>query len=209
MQIIIQAVVLRRIAQEPTTLSLYTERFGRIEVRDVSSRKQWHEVSVGDICYATLEQRGKTWFLNYLESVVTYSLNADSQTFFWHHHLLDMYFYYVPLEQPGDRLFVLLATVLQVSRGSDLVFKLFMAHFFALLGYFVPEEIMWYRSVLAQLELLAIQSSPAATIDDIDCDYESVLQLDAWLKITVSQHDHFRYLKTPQFLPQLYCTVGV
>jgi len=209
MQIIIQAVVLRRIAQEPVTLSLYTERFGRITVRDISAKKQWQEAAVGDICYATLEQRGKTWFLLGLESVVTYAQSADSATFFWHHHLLDMYFYYVPLEQPSSHLFVLLTTLLQIAVGGDIVFKLFMAHFFSLLGYYVPEEVRWYRLLLAQLEAHVAVSSSSVAINDADCDYASLAQLDAWLLTTVSQHDHFQYLKTHQFLPQLYCTAGV
>jgi hypothetical protein len=73
----------------------------------------------------------------------------------------------------------------------------------------VPEEVRWYRLLLAQLESHVAVSSSSIAINDADCDYASLAQLDAWLLTTVSQHDHFQYLKTHRFLPQLYCTAGV
>jgi len=210
MQIIIQAVVLRRISAEPLTLALYTERYGRITVHDVSLKKQWQEIGVGDICYVTLGQRGKKWFLYHHESAVTYSLHSDLPTFFWHHHLLDMYFYYVPLEQPSAHLFVLLLMALKISAASDCVFKILVIHFFALLGYFVPPAFRWYRLLLAELEQHTQQEryDLVMTLMPTNQDETSLAALDAWLLSMVSQHDYFRYLKTQQFLPQLYCMAG-
>ncbi len=212
MQIIIQAVVLRCIASDRLTVALYTERYGRITAHDASRKKQWQSMSVGDICYITLGQRGNTWFLYNYESVLTYHMQSHPQTFFWHQHILDMYFYYVPLEQPSAHLFVLLTTILKISVAADLVFKLFIIHFFCLLGYFVPESFRWYRALLAQLEsyLHADDATLLMTLDVESARYESqVPALDVWLVGMVSNHDHFRFLKTQQFLPQLYSMAGL
>lgn len=210
MQTIIQAVVLRNVGLEPIRLSLYTSLYGRLTVHDMRRKKQWQEAIVGDICYASLAAQGNRWFLYDLESVVTRVAGADMSSFFWQNHILDMYFYYVPLQQPSGDLFSLLIQILRISVAPDIVFKLFVAHFFSLLGYHVPEQLRWYRQVLGQIELHGLEQGidPQLKMELEVTHAHSVEILDQWLMSMVVQHDHFHYLKTQNFLTQLYRIAG-
>jgi len=207
MDVVIQAVVLRKIFADESAIALYTPRYGRLKVLQKARKKQWEEVSTGDICLATIEFRqGKAFLLN-LESVVTRSPVADATSFFWQSHLLEMYFYYVPLEQPNDELFALLTYVMRLSVAPDILFKACLAQFFSLLGYHVPEEVFWYRDLFGALDGYDDTSAQRTALDARLVERYEVKEtqnLDHWLLSTVREHDHFRYLKTQQFLPHFY-----
>ncbi|MDQ5940681.1 MAG: hypothetical protein QG632_407 [Candidatus Dependentiae bacterium] len=210
MQAIIQAVILRNVQSEPMALSLYTPLYGRLIVQDMRRKRQWQEVVVGDICYASLSVQGTRWFLHDLESVVTYQESAGMNAFYWRSHVLDLFFHYVPLQQPSSELFSLLVHILRISSAPDIVFKLFGLHFFSLLGYHVPEDLRWYRQVLAGIEQHHAENSQDQNVAfDFGATPLHVADgVDRWLMSMVVQHDHFRYLKTQIFLNQLYSTAG-
>ena len=200
MHIIIQAAILRTFPGDPGTLSLYTPAHGRLIVSDARRRTARSACIVGDIGHATLASSGGQWFLQQFESLVTQPKMSNSDIFFWRNHLLDIYFFYVPLCQPNEGLFALLVQTLRTENAPPLLFKLFITHFFCLQGYHVPEDVRWYRPLLAQ----ALETHPFV----LHAEPEAELSLDVWLKATVVQHNHFQYLKTHHFLPQLYSTVG-
>ena len=207
MNVVIQAVVLRKICADESAIALYTPHYGRLRTLQKVRKKQWEQVSTGDICLAAIEFRqGKVFLLN-LESVVTRPIAADANSFFWQSHFLEMYFYYIPLEQPNKELFSLLTHVMRLSVAPDLLFKACLAQFFSLLGYHVPEEVFWYRDLFGALEGHSDTSASRVALDvGAAGRYEAkeMQNLDRWLLNTVREHDHFRYLKTQQFLPQFY-----
>jgi len=210
MHAIIQAVVLRSTQSEPAVLSLYTPLYGRLMAQDMRRKQQWQAAAIGDVCYASISSQGTRWILHDLESVITRGSLLDTEVFYWQSHVLDLYFHYVPLEQPSNELFSLLVQILRVSAAPSIVFKLFGAHFFSLLGYHIPEDLRWYRQVLASIENHdGGGSSTGSFVFSSDATSASVSKnLDQWLMSMVVQHDHFRYLKTQNFLQQLYSTAG-
>ena len=207
MQIIIQAVVLRSMDGEFSLYSFYTALYGRLQVRDMRFAKKWDTLVVGDVGHATLLKRGRQWLLSSFESVMTRSQHTEADFFYWRSHFLDMYFYYIPLEQPCADLFGLLVFVLQISSAPLVLFKLCAVRFFVLLGYAIPESLRWYTQALHPI----MNEQEAKDVLRFEIKEEYILgskELDMWLVETVTKHDHFRYLKTHMFLPQLYCMQG-
>jgi hypothetical protein len=210
MHTIIQAVVLRSMDGYRSRYSLYTATYGRVEIDDMRRSKERAPLVIGDVGEVVLVQHGKYWRIDSFESMLARSDVLDTQSFYWRQHFLDMYFYYVPLEQPSAELFALLLFVLQLAAAPVFLFKLCAARFFALLGYYVPEAFSWYGTVLEHVGQSVHNGAPKDVLRfEIKDEYISrSTELDAWLIDLVVQHDHFKYLKTQHFLPQLYDTTG-
>jgi hypothetical protein len=210
MHTIIQAVVLRSLDGYGLRYSVYTSEYGRLDIQDIRRGRERSPLVIGDVGYVVLVQQGKRWALDSFESMIARSEAGHTESFYWRHHFLDMYFYYVPLEQPSTELFGLLLFVLQLAVAPVLVFKLCAARFFSLLGYYVPEALLWYKGVLQGVDEFMQQNS-ANDVLRFEIKEEYILrsiELDAWLVDVVVQHDHFKYLKTQHFLPQLYGRQG-
>jgi hypothetical protein len=210
MHTIIQAVVLRSLDGYGSRYSLYTSVYGRLDIHDIRRARERSPLVVGDVGYVVLMQQGKRWMLDSFESMLAWAETTNTESFYWRHHFLDMYFYYVPLEQPSEELFALLLFVLQLAIAPIILFKLCAARFFSLLGYYVPEALLWYNTVLQGVDEFMQQNS-AKDVLRFEIKEEYILrsmELDSWLVSLVVQHDHFKYLKTQHFLPQLYGTAG-
>jgi len=208
MNSIIQAVVLRVEKADPKRVVLYTPTQGRIIAFDVCRAKPWQALSHGDVVYATLRMQQHRWFLDGVESVITQQDASAFSSFFWRMHILDLFLSYVPLQQPHEELFYLLVKSMQIAQAPCVVFKIFITHFFALQGLPIPEHIRWYRLMLQHIDSASYTAPQTYTLNSApqSAAYEALSQ---WLVRTISEHDHFRYLKTQSCIAQLYSVGGV
>jgi len=198
MHAIIQAIILRIITTHPLTVALYTPTFGRLTLRDMRRRSHLQPLIVGDTGHAEISGQASSWHFYSFESLVTQHQMTDPYLFFWRNHLLDLYFHYVPLGQPQEELFELLVQALRLHKAPPIACKLFIVHFFKLLGCHMPEGFDQYTQTLESLIF-----EPEAKTYTYLCEEK----LDQWLSSMIVQHDHFQYLKTQQFMPQLYSSM--
>lgn len=211
MHTVIHAVVLRYTCKATPALSLYTPTHGRITVRDCRRSPHRNPLHVGDVIEGHLQRFGSSWQLAAAEQVITkHHEAASSDALFWKHHFLDVYYCYIPLEQPSDDLFQLLSLLMRLESAPPKIWKAALVHLFAQLGYGVPPELRNCIGMIAQIDEYA-QTYNTANVLHINWQKEYVWDeqmLNTWLVRMIQQHAHYSMLRTHYLFGQLYGTVG-
>lgn len=211
MHTVINAVILRYTCKATPLLSLYTASHGRITVRDCRRNIHRSPLHVGDSIEGHIQQFGSTWQLSAAEQVIIKQQDQhDPHSLFWKHHLLDLYYCYVPLEQPSVDLFQLLSIMMRLESAPALIWKAALVHLFGQLGYGVPAELQNCLKVIIQIDEYA-QTYNTANVLHIDSQKEYVWDeqaADAWLVKMMQQHAHYSLLQTHYLFGQLYGIAG-
>lgn len=210
MHTVLAAVVLRCTCKATPLLSLYTATHGRITVRDARRHASRNPLHVGDTVSVHLERFGKSWQLVHAQNEMTQPKNVTPETLFWRHHILDMYYCFIPLEQPSENLFSLLALCVRLNNAPSVVWKSLLVKLFGLLGYGVPPTLHACNQLVRQIDEHA-QTYNTANVLRITEKNEYVSDekaLDTWLVSMVQQHEHYFLLKTHYLLEQLYTMAG-
>ena len=165
---------------------------------------------VGQIIDGYLDQFGSSWQLQGAEHLMTQAPEASPESLYWQHHLLDIYYCYVPLEQPSGALFQLLSLCMRLGQAPPIVWKAAVVYLFSLLGYGVPKTLEECGKLLFRIDEHA-RTYNTANVLHIDwqkeyaCDEQT---MNRWLIEVLQQHAHYSLLKTHYLFGQLYGTVG-
>lgn len=210
MHTVLESVVLRYNCKATPLLSLYTATHGRVIVRDMRRYEAKSPLHVGDIVSVHLDRFKKSWQLVHAQGEVTQPQNVIPETLFWRHHILDMYYCFIPLEQPSEELFSLLCLCARLDNAPPFVWKALLVRLFALLGYGVPSALFACQQLVRTIDEHAQTYNTANVLRITEQNKYSSdeKELDTWLVSMVQQHEHYYLLKTHYLLKQLYTLAG-
>lgn len=204
MEISLSGVVLREQCRATPSFSVFTEELGRLVVRDRSLR---HGVRLqpGHGVHMVLLKQGGQWTLRDRQLLFVPD-GDDSGTLFWHHHLLELYFYFVPLEQPQQFLFAHLCQILRAKQAPDAFWQLAVARFLAHLGYGVPTplagDIALFNQALSPLT--AIDGHLLREVPAVEAYQYHAPDREQWITKALRSHPYAGLLKTTNFFARLY-----
>lgn len=203
-----QAVVLRYTCKATPLISLYCPTHGRLVVYDRRRHHTKQPLAPGQLIDCAIERFGNSWQLQMAEPVMVKATSSSYESLYWQHHLLDIYYCYIPLEQPSDELFRLLTVFMRLDAAPAKVWKAAIVYLFSLLGYGVPKSLLECIKLIVLIDEHA-RTYNTANVLHIDWQKQYVWSeqaIDDWLVQMLEQHDHYHLLKTQYLLSQLYGT---
>ncbi|MCA9770621.1 hypothetical protein KC460_04595 [Candidatus Dependentiae bacterium] len=181
-------------------LRRYTPRKSKIIVLDRELGKIESIPHVDILCHgAVIEYFPKKMCLLYkLESfqLIVAPLHFARDHIQFLHHVLELTYYFVPLDSRVPEIFDLLLFLYRMKNSSCTATfqKLFVCKFFALLGFF-PENKKMRQSYFHQLVGISID-----TLVQLSINLEVEYALQQWIYSCVAQHPRARFFKTIHWL---------
>jgi len=185
----VTGIVLRRRWFVDDKISLFTDGYGRLQ---------------GLSC--NINRSVSCWELSD-PSIVWTPCSGVHTTFYWQQHFLELYYYFLPLEQPSEELFSLLSVLIHVAKAPALFWRGGVGCFFQMLGYQLSTELeslvtsftkvcnyYWHKVQENNDNVLQIPM-------ENDCYYD-VFDLDSSIMSLLKRHPYYHMLKTIPFIPE-------
>ncbi len=176
-------------------LSVLDSQLGRIECKLVR-RKTPYIVNNGALVHYIISKNRKLFQLDALE-LQHIPFFLASQDIYFFHHILELSYYFLPLEYPHDDIFELLVYLFCNSAGLTLTGfqkKILLSKFFAYLGLFsedVYDQNAFFKRLISQ---------PIESILN-ECFDERIQKLiEHWILGCIALHPHRNQFKTIYFM---------
>lgn len=180
-------------------VQLYTASEGRIIVSDWRRGRRAKSLGTypaGTLIHGTLSRAHGSFGIVDISDAEFASENRAISDFYWIQHLLELYYYFVPLGQPCEELYALLAGALSASRSlTPCEQRSVFIMFYLALGEAIPDPVITAATRCMSDDILK-------NICSGDYHYED--SVDTWLVWFVSAHPYGKLLNTEQFFPQIY-----
>ena len=204
MEVIERGVVLCEQCAVTPTIAVFTQNYGRLSVRDRRTNRRIR-LQQGQGVRLVLQHEKGHWFIKEAEFLLL-PVGHDHATLFWLHHFFELYYYFLPLEQASNELFVHLCTLVRVESAPLSFWQVGVARFFQFLGYGLPQELaIDVASFDKQVEPAA--RNLAANVLHLNEQKEyhcEPVKREQWIARAVRSHPHASLLKTTTFFTQLY-----
>ena len=186
--------------QSGIVLKSYLPEKSKIVLLDQNGSKYHYVPMIRDLCAGTLIQYHVTKnqplaFIHGIEKIALPLALARTDLVFFH-HVLELCYYFVPMESHMPEVYILLtylyqpAAVTMPTRAK----KLLLVKLFIILGA-IPEE----PAIMKPSALAALGAQPFDRVAPELLELEEA-RLDAWLRICTAMHPYSQYFKTTAFL---------
>ena len=199
-----RAVVLREQCPATPTISLFTQHHGRISAKDRRTNRGVRLQQGQGTRLVLLREKGR-WFIKDAELLLQ-PVGTNHETLFWLHHLLELYYYFLPLEQANGELFMHLCMLLRIEVAPLSFWQIAVVRFLGFLGYGVPGELR-DDVLLFDQQVEPSARNLAANVLHLDEQKEyhcEPLIREKWITHMVRSHPHASLLKTTDFFTHLY-----
>ena len=177
-------IILRIYSHSDNSVILCTKHYGNIIARFVDAKVK----HPGSIIHASLEKKGSSWRVSNIETV--HSDHAwDSEMLEWYHHILELYYFYIPQEQPMDELFdqlYMLSHSTKELAGNR--WRAFVLSFIRYTGEPVPNSV--YQAM-------------SSCLHD-SCSSEQKKLIDTWIVSFIKKHPCYSRFNTKNILQTIY-----
>jgi len=194
--------VLKRFFPKQKKISILTSSMGKILLvvkNDKSCQLLWPGMLVS---FESLEWR--SLYVTHRVEIIRENSYRRQYDIYWLHHLLELFYYFVPYADPAYRLFDQLAWYLDylhseiVDDKNEIFFRQFcIVHFLSSMGsYHVPKELRY---------LLSLFVARDASLNDIikknsNSHVYNVSKINRWVISCLRKHPCFRSFKTVSFV---------
>ena len=194
--------ILKRFFPQQKKISLLTRSKGKIILlfkKDKVCQALWP----GMLISCEPIEYGNYYFVNSVE-VISEVSSQQQYDIYWVHHLLELFYYFIPLADPSDRLFDQFERYLTIlnhqaiQASIQLILKqLCIVHFLCSMGSYAMPQGLRYA--------LALLSSPDVCLNDVEkeiinfCSYD-VNRINRWIMSCLRKHPSFRSFKTVSFM---------
>ncbi len=201
------AYVLKRFFPHRQKVALLTCSHGRINVvlkqHDLCARL-WP----GMVLTGTLNHDGNFWVAS--QVAIQYApIHQSHGNLIWLHHLLELCYYFLPLENPAADVFFFLekccCLICQSSMVDDelqsIVKKVCVIKFLSLIGSYKREDIQEYLALFQELSELFVDFTNEQKVDFLTRRLALVKlgAMDEWILSCLKSHPMFHLFKTVSF----------
>lgn len=206
-------IILRRFATSQHKVSTLTNGLGKIALV-VFSQQALYRIQLGSLVEFIAPQQNNNVYTTPQLVVVTTPIAHNTQDLAWLHHMLELCYYFIPLNQPAEECFIALNNSLALLQCANLFVlaqwnmlkKLCLGVLLLFLGFFPPryleQPIVTTKDVL--LSCIGLSDEPKIeriqqflqTFTTISCS-----DLDAWLLESIQSHPRAHTFKT---VPLIY-----
>lgn len=189
-------IILRTYKPRKYKLSLFDEHLGRIEcIVPVKKRAFFDKAANGALLYYYIKPLQTVYELHEIEIIDLPSAYARHDIYFLH-HILELYYYFIPSDLPSIELFDLLkllfapSSYLYTKHGK----KMFVLKFLSVLGVF-PEETVSFSPEMYRLISLSIDGMLKRTLDaHLEKEIENLICA------SIGAHPYKKQFKTTYFI---------
>ncbi len=201
------AYVLKRFFPLRQKVALLTSSLGRVNVvlkqNDLCARL-WP----GMVVSCNLSREGSFWLASH---VVIHSvpMHQSHNDMVWLHHMLELCYYFLPLESPAaDAFFCLEKSCCLICHSSIvddklqmIVKKLCVIKFLSLIGFYRQEDIQEYLALFQELSDLFIDFTNEQKVNFLKQRLVvlKINSMDEWILNCLKSHPMFRVFKTTAF----------
>ena len=207
------AIILRSFPSDDTTASVLTLQHGKIRL--AFPRKGEHKSRIicpGSIVRGVLQRKKNTSWEILSPEVVWFAYTDQLKAFYSINHILELSYYFLPLEEPSPSLFKLLYHTLflcsyfaRTPETSSALRRMATAKFFVLLGFYPPHDLIKqvdiYDTILGTYVDLP-RAEKVQFVADV-CNQipaDTTTMLENWITACIEDHPCRKLFKTKRFL---------
>jgi hypothetical protein len=149
----------------------------------------------------------KVWIAKDIE-IIMHPIKNDFCDLSWLHKILELSYYFLPLEQPCPEIFAHIYNSFLIVKFEPLFYaqiglikRIYLLKFFTLVGFYPEGDLEQYFSFYDQLTLQSVDFENIQQVESLKRIFKNITALqirkmDTWLISCIKSHPHCNYFKT-------------
>ena len=201
------AYVIKRFFPYRQKVALLTRSSGRINVV-VRQQDECLRLWPGMVVTCSLFQEGSLWVASQM-TIHSAPEPQDHASIMWLHHILELCYYFLPLESPCTEVFFYLKKCYGLIWQSDLfddktketIQKICIIKFLSMIGFYAQEEICGYLTLFQELSDPFVDFANKQKVNSLEHRLLllKVDAMDEWILNCLKSHPMFKTFKTVAF----------
>lgn len=199
--------ILKRFLPNKQKLSVLSMSKGKIELTTQPINKCAQLWPGMMIAFQLTPFNQKVWIATEIE-IMMHPIKNDLSNIKWLHKILELSYYFLPLEQPCPETFAhtynsFLIVNLEplFSAQIELIQRIYLLKFFNLIGFYPEDDLIKYFSIYDELTSQSINFDNVQQVKSLKMFFEKITvsqinKIDSWLISCIKSHPYCNYFKT-------------